>query len=151
MWAAQICIASAMQYISKNDEVLFVFDKNEGSEKALTTLKKVVFEVGAPDHRVKDIMLMPQKKTVCLDPADFLAFQVREYKTFGDSTKAKLAMPILGDGSTIGYIYDSDQLRKSVDFLIASGVVDGKMPNIPTLPLKIDNLRTRRINLLAKN
>jgi hypothetical protein len=92
---------------------------------------------------------MPQEQTVCLDPADFLAFQVREYKTFGNSQKAQLGMPILGNGSALGYIYTADELRKNVAFLIEKGVVPGQAPpKIPSFPLALKPRKPGKLRLL---
>ena len=146
MWSAQLCIAVTMNHISKDDEILFVFDRNEGSESAFEILRNHVFATNEP--RIKDIVLMSQKQTVCLDPADFLAFQVREFKTFGNSYKAKLGMSILGDGNVIGHIYTADELRKGVEFMIDKGVVPGKMPKRPPKSLPLKRVQPRIINLL---
>jgi hypothetical protein len=44
------------------------------------------------------------------------------------SPKAKLGMSILGDGKAHGFIYNRDQVKKLVEWLILNGIVPGDRP-----------------------
>ena len=129
MIAAQICIVEVLRIIGQNERISFVFDRQRTYENVMQSLFKLIFETSNTDDRVVVPPIFKDKsQTVCLDPADFLAFQVREYKTNPDSPKARAGMPILGDGTVAGYIYSREQLRDFVETLLKAGVALDRGP-----------------------
>jgi len=147
--AAQVCMVETLAGASASDRVQFVFDRQHIYENIVQKLFEVVFKLSKDDPRVLESpYFMAHERTVCLDPADYLAFQVREYNTYKDSKKAAWGMSILGNGEADGYIYSRVQLEKLVNHLIAHGVVPGdKPPIIPSMRL-FDKRIPGRINLL---
>jgi predicted transport protein len=81
------------------------------------------------DPRLKDIQFMDRKVTVCLDPADYLAFALRENIVDSDGKKAQASLPILvpfkkwRDG-----IFTRKQVSNMTERAIAAGQVPGAGP-----------------------
>jgi hypothetical protein len=121
MLAAQACIFQVVGTMSRSDEIMFYFSRQDVQEKNMRAMYKIVFEQHKTDPRVKGIDYIFPDITVCCDPADYLAFSVREYKLDPHSVKARVTSPILGDGKAIGYIYTPERLRENVEFLVSSG------------------------------
>lgn len=134
MTCAQTCMAITLHEIAKSDDVLFVFERQRVNQSAMENLKSFVFGLIGVDSRVQDIMFSTAKKTVCLDPADYLAYQFREWKINSKSIKAKMGMSILG-GDPHGGILTREQIRQKTDDLVKSGIVPGGPPSKPTKEL----------------
>ncbi|MGI8772967.1 MAG: hypothetical protein ACR2JE_16205 [Acidobacteriaceae bacterium] len=122
MLAAQRCIAAALHSMGATSERIgFVFDNQELYKDRIARLEKVVFQTAKVDTRVNGISFMKRESTVCLDPADYLAFQLREYNTDKASTKSRLGMSIFGKnaghGFGIGHIDSPDELQRMVGLL----------------------------------
>jgi hypothetical protein len=79
------------------------------------------------DKRLKDIDFRSHKTTVFLDPADYLAFAVREGDVHPMSPKAKASSPILAQ-PMYGGILTRDQVKSMADTYIAHGMVPGGGP-----------------------
>lgn len=127
MLAAQIAIVQTAGYISRSDEILFLFSRQDVHEKRMTAVDRIVFKTRKTDSRVKGIQFHPcPDATVCFDAADYLAFEVREYMNDKHSGKAEYGISILGDGKMVGYIYTAERLQEIVDFLTAQGITGGK-------------------------
>lgn len=113
-----------------DDEVMFIFDRQEGRRaEAVERLHDVVFKWAKVDPRVKDIQFMNHETTVCLDPADYLTFAMRENVVDSDGKKAKACLPILApyvkwrDG-----IFSRKQVSNMTERAIAAGMVPGGGP-----------------------
>jgi hypothetical protein len=127
-------ISTVMEEVAgPTDEVMFIFDRQEGRRAhAMERLYKIVFKLSKLDRRVVDIVFRSRHSTVCLDPADFLAFEAREYAVNKESKKAKAALPIVLAEKGYGGILERDQVKYIADRYIASGLVPGgkkKMSN----------------------
>jgi hypothetical protein len=113
--AAWVAIAVVMNQIAANDDVLFIFDRQEGRRReTMEYMRDVLLKETRVDSRIKNIDLIDRKGTVCLDPADYLAFAVRERGISLNSTKAILCAPIIGTEGFGGRISE-DQLRWMVE------------------------------------
>jgi hypothetical protein len=129
MIAAQICVTETMSSVAQDERISFVFDRQHIYESIMKRLYKAVFEISRADPRVdREPSFMDKSVTVCLDPADYLAFEVREYRTNKESKKAELGISILGDGNVVGFIYTREELNRFVSHLVTHDVVPGKKP-----------------------
>lgn len=149
MIAAQVCITEALTSISQDERISFVFDRHDIYEDVMQRLFRYVFQISKADQRVVGPPTFWDKSlTVCLDPADYLAFQIREYRTNKNSRKAELGMSLLGDGDAAGFIYSRDNLQKFVSTMVAHGVVPGKTPQTVPVMRLTEKRFTNRTNLL---
>lgn len=121
MNCAQTCMALVLEEIAGSEDVLFVFERQRVNQSAMDNLKSFVFGWMGVDKRVQDITFSTAKKTVCLDPADFLAYQLREWKLNSDSVKAKMGMSIL-QGDPHGGVLTREQIKQKTDDLVRAGV-----------------------------
>jgi hypothetical protein len=122
MLAAQVCMHASLEFTSKSDDIGFVFHRQDNFEDSMQRLGDVVFNVAKLEPRVKGITFLAQEATVCLDPADYLAFQLREFWTDKDSLRSKLGAPIMKNPKRgVGSIYNRERLKGLADTLIAQG------------------------------
>jgi hypothetical protein len=126
---AQICMATVLnEIVGPKEEVEFIFDRQEGPRAhTLRTLHGVVFKYALMDQRVKNIDFRPMRSTVCLDPADYLVFALREDILDKTSKKAKASSPILAKPIR-GGILTRAQVQKMADHYITHGMVPGGGP-----------------------
>jgi hypothetical protein len=91
--------------LAEGDDVLFVFDRQEGKRRiAMDELRTSVFENFGADRRVRDVTFLKREDTVCLDPADYLAYIIREVNLDPYSFKSQAGSSILGKGGNGGWI-----------------------------------------------
>jgi hypothetical protein len=126
MTCAQICMATVLHEIAgPQDEIAFIFDRQEGRRaKAIEALRRVAFQLAKMEPRVKDIDFRPMWSTVCLDPADYLVFALREDWLDKTSKKALATSPILAKPIR-GGILTRAQVQKMAEHYIAHGMVPG--------------------------
>jgi len=126
MLCAQACIKTTLEHIGPKDEVMFIFDRQEGRRRmAMEKLRTIVFQWAGMDHRVKDIDFKNTASTPCLEIADFLSFAVREYKMNKNSLKAKATVPILLAKRGYGATHSTEQVRDLAAHFISNGMVPG--------------------------
>jgi hypothetical protein len=143
MTCAQSCMAVALCEVVGSDEIAFVFDRQRVHKSAIQVLDGLVFGKFRVDSRVNGLTFLPRAATVCLDPADYLAFQIREYTLDNNSPKAKLGMSILLSGKQYGGIITREQLQERNEELIRFGVTAGGQTSVAE--------RTRLFQNLMKN
>jgi len=126
MTCAQICMATILHGIGgPNEEIEFIFDRQEGRRaQTVEALHRVVFKFAKMEPRVKNIDFRPMWSTVCLDPADYLVFALREEFLDKTSLKAKASSPILVKPIR-GGILTRAHVKKMADHYIAHGMVPG--------------------------
>ena len=112
MLAVQACLFQTMGYLDRTDQIAFCLSRQDVHERVIAELDNYVFKQQRVDSRVKDIHFLSPHATVCFEPADYLAFEVREYKSHEDSEKARIGFSILGDGKAVGYIYTPERLHE---------------------------------------
>jgi hypothetical protein len=78
-------------------------------------------------RRVKDIDFRPRQDTVFIDPADYLAFSIREGDLHPGSRKAIASSPIL-EKPMYGGILTHDQVKLMADHFIEHGMIPGGGP-----------------------
>jgi hypothetical protein len=132
MLCAHCAMAVVLFEVIGSNDVCFLFDRQEGLRReTMQTLRDFVFDWIGVDSRIKGLEFVRRESTVCLDPADYLAFILREQALNESSIKVKmgeslLAMPVLG-----GPIRP-DQLKWMVDDLVADGFSpDKQLPPFP--------------------
>lgn len=114
------------EVIGPKDEVMFIFDLQEGKRAwTMEALRKIVFEFAKLDRRVKDIDFRSHKTTVCLDPGDFLSFAFREYQVNKESPKAKACMPIAECDKMYGGFLPREYIEHVAKHYIEHGMVPG--------------------------
>jgi hypothetical protein len=126
MTCAQVCMATVLnETMSPKDEIAFIFDRQEGRRAAtVKMLERTAFQLAKLEPRVKDIDFRPMWSTVCLDPADYLVFALREDWVAKTSKKATATSPILAKPIR-GGILTRDQVQKMAEHYIAHGMVPG--------------------------
>ena len=96
---ANLCIAEVRLNIAKNELVQFLFCRQEGTRKqTMREIRDLAFDEFGLDTRVAAIDYISQVQTVCLDPADYLAFMVRERDIDPNSDKSRMGESIMGSG-----------------------------------------------------
>jgi len=135
--AAIGCMARAIHCISDLDKIQFIFGEQKLSDDNLIALDRIVFRQLKLNQRVSLTAIMAYENTVCLDPADYLAFEVREYKSFKGSEKANICLPILGDGSAVGCIFSRDRLKSINDYFTKHGMAVESPPREKMIDLLI--------------
>ncbi len=130
MICAYCAMATVLFEVIGSDDIYFLFDRQEGLRKeTMHALRDFVFDRVGVDSRIKGLDFIPRKSTICLDPADYLAFILREHAIDENSPKAKLGESILARRPHGGPIRP-EQLEWMVNSLIA----DGFTPNTPLPP-----------------
>jgi len=123
---AQVCMAVVLTEIANSDSISFVLDRQEGSRReVMEIMSDFVFDKIGVDSRIKGVSYVERTDTVCLDPADYLAFVIRERGIDENSDKAKLGESILGNGGHGGRI-SSHQLKSMVDSMVTDGFAPDK-------------------------
>jgi hypothetical protein len=142
MMAAQTCIATALSQVRADEQIAIVFDRQDVHEDAIKAMVRIVFKTVRRDTRVTGITFSESHRTVCLDPADYLAFEVREYKAAPNSLKAQSGISILGNGKALGYIYTPERVRELAEFFIAQGITGNKpvAKDVADLLLKMESI-----------
>lgn len=132
MICAYCAMATVLFEVLGSDDIYFLFDRQEGLRKeTMHTLRDFVFDRVGVDSRIKGLEFITRKQTVCLDPADYLAFMLREQAMDEDSPKAKLGESML-DLKPKGAPISAEQLQWLVDNLIADGFrPDAGLPPFP--------------------
>jgi hypothetical protein len=105
--AALLCVNGALECLDSSDRIAFVFEYHERYKPCLDALYEVVFKF---DPRISGIAMLRKCESICFEPSDYLAFQIREWMTDKESPKAKLGMSILGSGDVGGDIVKRKQL-----------------------------------------
>jgi hypothetical protein len=95
--AAEACMIYALKNTPRHEKLSVIFDlPAQKYRDEIGRLFDVVFRMGRWDRRLSQAPnFRPQNETVAIDPADYLAFQVREYYADPKSPQAKLGMPIM--------------------------------------------------------
>jgi len=102
---ALIAIDVVLYEIAQDDEVMFYFDRQEGLRRELMDeLRNIMFDYLRMDKRVKGIEFIDRESTVCLDPADYLAYIARERNLDFDSFRSRAGESIIGSGGNGGWI-----------------------------------------------
>jgi hypothetical protein len=105
VFCALCAIEVVLHEIAEDDEVLFLFDRQEGLRReTMEELRAIVFDWLGADKRVKGIDFMCYEDTVCLDPADYLAYIIRERSLDMNSFKSRAGESIIGAGGNGGWI-----------------------------------------------
>ena len=121
---ATTCIQTVLSEIAgPDDEVLFIFDRQEGKRaEQMNKFRDWVYGWAKLDKRIRDINFVPRETTVCLDPADYLAFQLHHHGLDPESSKAKAGMPILAAKHMYGGEYSREYLALTVQNLQSEGM-----------------------------
>jgi hypothetical protein len=129
MTCVQQCMAVALHYlVSKDDEIQFILDWQEGRRaRMMNKLHDIAFKFAKMEPRVKTLHFTPMRSTVCLDPADYLVFALREGIIDQNSDKAKASASILAY-PLYGGIIERKRLKEIADHYIAHGMVPGGGP-----------------------
>lgn len=122
MLAAQVCIVRALGCVERSEKIAIIFDRQDVHQHAVLALDEIVFKSMRVDPRISGITFSEARATVCLDPADYLAYEVGQYKWDKTSQKALAGLSILGDGKALGYIYTRDRLGEITAWFIQKGV-----------------------------
>jgi hypothetical protein len=117
--AYQMCaycaISVVLVEVAADDQVYFLFDRQEGIRKQdMERMRDIIYEWAGVDRRVKGIDFIDRESTVCLDPADYLAYIVRERAIAPNSFKAQAGASIIGPGGNGGWM-SAQQLQEMVD------------------------------------
>jgi hypothetical protein len=126
------CMLTVMDSIAGTDHVLFVFDRQDVHRKAIDRLNELVYKLMDFDPRVENVITATRprygsklSKNVCLDPADFLAFEIREHHIDHNSFKAAAGASIMGTKPMYGNVFSSEDIEDMANKFIAAGMVPG--------------------------
>ena len=102
---ALACVSVVLTELAGSDDVYFLLDQQRGLRReSMEELRKIVFGWFGADKRVRGIDFMRRQDTVCLDPADYLAYIVRERSFDMNSLKSRAGESIIGPGGNGGWI-----------------------------------------------
>lgn len=91
--------------VAQDDDVYFIFDRQEGMRRqAIEELRTYLFDWFGADRRVKGIDFISRETTVCLDPADYLAYMIREREVNPNSFMSSAGKPICDANGNGGWI-----------------------------------------------
>jgi hypothetical protein len=125
MLAAQLCMTAALRGVSSSERIGFVFDKQTVYADPMRRMEKIISLCENDNPRFQGISSISRTCTVCLDPADYLAYQIREFNQDKNSLRTKLGMPIFGKdggkGFGIGRIHGPQDLQNFVNLLTSQG------------------------------
>ena len=111
------CISAVLEEVVGKDDVYFVFDRQERLRKeAIQVIRDFSFDVCGIDSRFTGSDFINRSTTVCLDPADYLAYLVRERGIDAESFKSKACASIMGTRGCYGGRIELDQLTSMVDW-----------------------------------
>ncbi len=105
-------ITSLLEFLPDDDSIYFIFDRQEGLRReTMEKVRDVNYEWLGIDKRVSGIDFISRETTVCLDPADYLAFMSHEQALEPESQKSKLGKSIFDGRPSVGGKFALPQLR----------------------------------------
>jgi hypothetical protein len=114
---AVCCMQGVLGEVAGKDDVHFIFDRQEGLRKeAIQAIRDFSFDYCGVDTRFKGADFIKRADTVCLDPADYLAYIIRERGVDPESFKSKAGSSILGTTGGHGGRMARDQLVSMVEW-----------------------------------
>lgn len=136
MFCAHACMIVSLFEVVGSDDVYFLFDRQEGLRKeTMNKLRDVVYQKIGLDRRVQGIDFIERRSTVCLDPADCLAFTLHHEGINSDCDRATFGASICGPkgskGIHGGKVHPS-QLRWMVRDTQAKGMIPGGKQQFPS-------------------
>jgi len=85
-----------LEVVGANDEIYFLFDRQKGlRKKTMNAIKDISFDWFGLDSRYRGLDFIARETTVCLDPADYLAYILREHSINADSDKVRMGESIV--------------------------------------------------------
>jgi hypothetical protein len=135
MLCAHLCMIESLFNIVGSDDVCFLFDRQESVRKeTMNKLRDVMYGRIGVDRRVHKIDFIDRHTTICLDPADCLAFTLYHEGIKSNSDKATFGASICGPkgskGISGGKVHPS-QLRWMVRDAQAKGMFPGGKQKFP--------------------
>jgi hypothetical protein len=126
MTCVQQAMAVALHYlVGKDDKIQFILDWQEGARaRTMDKLHNTAFKFAKMEPRLNTIEFKPMRDTVCLDPADYLVFSIRENAIDPTSDRAKASAPILAK-PLYGGILKREEVEKMAEHYITHGMVPG--------------------------
>jgi hypothetical protein len=122
MLCAESCMSTVLTNIAGSDDVLFIFDRQHVHKGAMNRLRDFVFGVVGVDSRIKGCDFLPSKATVCLDPADYLAYMIREEAIDSASPRFAMGKSILGTKGGDGGIFNSEEVAEMAQKFLSCGM-----------------------------
>lgn len=105
-------IVSLLEFLPEDDSIYFIFDRQERlGRETMEKVRDVNYEWLGIDKRVSGIDFISRETTVCLDPADYLAFMSHEQALEPESQKSKLGQSIFDGRPSIGGKFALPQLE----------------------------------------
>jgi hypothetical protein len=132
MMCAYCAMSAVLFEVIGSDDIYFPFDRQEGLRReTMHIFRDFVFDRVGVDRRIHGLDFIERESTVCLDPADYLAFMLRERAIDEHSEKSKMGESILQRKPHGGGI-SAQQLQSIVDNMIADGFsADQPLPPFP--------------------
>jgi hypothetical protein len=110
MLAFGICFSRTMARVPLGQRVAFVSSKQTKYSQLVALPKSYLNKVANGDFTFSYL----NESTMLTEPADYLAFEIRQTKIDIDSKKSKLGRSILGDGKGYGAVVPRDEQRRMV-------------------------------------
>ncbi|MFQ5664682.1 MAG: hypothetical protein ACE5HL_12735 [Terriglobia bacterium] len=95
MLAFHLAFTKTMQWLPKNETIKFIFEEQREYRPYVDFIHRALFVFQKRDPRVVSIDFVRKGVTPCTEPADYLAYMVRETKSNPDSEKALMGQSIL--------------------------------------------------------
>jgi len=109
-------VACLLEFLPSDDSIYFIFDRQEGIRReTMQKVRDVTYDWLGVDRRVEGIEFISRHQTVCLDPADYLAFMSHEEALDAESRKVKLGRTIFDGRQSIGGKFSLTQLQWLLD------------------------------------
>jgi len=114
---AGCCMCIVLEEIVGTDEIYFLFDRQEGERReAIDRIRDFSFDACGIDSRFRGAEFIERASTVCLDPADYLAYIFRERGIDPESFKSKSGVTIMGTKDGHGGRIRREQLVEMVEW-----------------------------------
>jgi hypothetical protein len=116
-------VLNVLRGIPKDERVEFVFEEQREYHESIDMVMAIASRMDRPHTMTSDGLpkiakwgFVPKGSTVMTDPADYIAFALREDHIDHGSKKAQWSSPILSSGSRngIGLIMNREQARRAV-------------------------------------
>lgn len=116
-----MCARDILRWLPPYETIKFVFEQQTEYERHVQMLYSAMLALGATEPRFVGLEFVRKQATYCTEPADYLAFQWREFCANKDSHKATLGLSIMGNENTrmLGDIWTRDELRGFADQVAA--------------------------------
>ena len=127
MLAFHMAFTRTLKWLPKNEPIKSVFEQQREYAPYVNVIHRLVFAIRKRDPRVLAFDFVPKGATHCTEPADYLAFMLRESEINPESQKAKMGESMLSSNQQcIGDKFTRPMVKEWADDMLKNKA-DAKM------------------------